>query len=154
MDALTPSSAGPGDLRVRRVLAAIFALAGLAALLAWTRALRAPGAAAPELKCLAPALGLLLLSCGALTGQWIREGSRIYDALGATAISAMAWMFGWVTLFGKAENFSGGVSLGGAGYSSSGGATGARIAFGIGTLLMILAAGWAWTLAVRGRRRG
>lgn len=99
-------------------------------------------------------LGVLLAASGVLLGQWLVKGSRLYDALGGAVITSMAVIFGWVALYGEASGFSGAVSIGGAGFGSSGSAAVARIAFGVASCLLALASLWAWKQVFRQHPRG
>ena len=96
-------------------------------------------------------MGVLLTACGLQVGQWVAMESRLSHALGGTAITSMAVIFGWVAIFGDAAGFSSGVSTGNAAVTSSGSVTPARIAFGIGSILCALASLWAWKQVVRPR---
>jgi hypothetical protein len=94
-------------------------------------------------------LGVLLAASGPAAGQWVAMGTRLYHACGATAITAMAVIFGWVAVFGEASGFSGGVSVGGMAVKSGGSVTLARIAFGMASIVIGLAALWAWKQVFR-----
>lgn len=94
-------------------------------------------------------LGVLLASSGVAVGQWVSAGSRLYHALGGAAVTSMAVVFGWVSLYGDSAGFSSGVGIGGATMRSSGSATGARIAFGMASIVLGLASLWAWKQVLR-----
>ena len=98
-------------------------------------------------------LGTFLAACGVLMGQWITSGSRLYYLLGGAAITSMAVLFGWVSIYGDSAGFSGGVGIAGAAVSSSGSVTLARVVFGIGSLLLALASLWMWKLALQSASR-
>jgi hypothetical protein len=102
-----------------------------------------------EARVLGTTLGILLTSSGVLVGQWVATGSRTYHALGALVMTSFAVMFGWIAFFGQASGFSAGAGVGGASVSSGGGATAARIAFGIASGLAGLASLWAWKQVLR-----
>jgi hypothetical protein len=104
-----------------------------------------------ESRVLVTSIGVLLATCGVLVGQWVATGSRLYHALGGTAITSMAVMFGWVAIYGDATGFSGGVGIGGAAVTSSGSVTLARVAFGILSIVFGLASLWAWKQVFRHR---
>jgi len=147
-------TAAAGDataFAVRWMLAPLLTAGGLALLamglgvVAWQRS------SADESRVFITSLGVLLVSCGVLLGKWVAMGGRLYNALGGTAMTSMAVIFGWVALHGEAANFSGGVSIGGIGVSSGGSVTLARIAFGFGACLLALASLWAWKQVFRQR---
>jgi hypothetical protein len=102
--------------------------------------------AAVEGRVLGINVGVLLVTSGALIGQWVATGSRIYHALGGLLMTSMAVTFGWVAFFGQASGFSVGSA---AAVTASGGVTVARIAFGIAAGLTGLAALWSWNQVLR-----
>ena len=104
-----------------------------------------------ESRVVVTSVGVLLAACGVLLGQWVAVGSRLYHALGGTAVTSMAIIFGWVAIYGQASGFSGGVSIGGAALTSSGSATPARIAFGIVSVVFGVASLPAWKQVFRQR---
>lgn len=114
--------------------------------------LLALGPGAGESLVLVTSLGVLLAASGVLLGQWVPVGSRLNDALGGAVMTSMAVMFGWVSVYGEAAGFSGGVSTGGVTMMSRGSVTPARIAFGLASILLGLASLWAWKQVWRGRR--
>lgn len=99
-------------------------------------------------------VGVLLAATGVLAGRWVATGSRLCEALGAVAITAMAVLFGWIAIYGQAAGFSGGVSMGGLAVTSGASVTPARIAFGIGSLVFGLASLPAWKQAFGQRAPG
>ena len=134
----------------RGVLGAIFACGGLALLV-----LAASGRASSdpqsltESRVLGSLIGILLICSGVLIGQWMPMGSRRQNALGGAAILSMALMFAWVAFFGEASGFRGSIAIGGASFGSSGHVSAARIAFGVGSILMALASLPAWKQVFR-----
>jgi hypothetical protein len=97
--------------------------------------------------------GALLAACGVLMGPWVTSGSRLYYLFGGAAISSMAVLFGWVSIYGDPAGFSGGVSIGGTAVRLGGSVTLARVVFGIGSTLLALASLWMWKQAVQGAPR-
>lgn len=96
-------------------------------------------------------LGVLLAASGVQAGQWVTMGSRLSYALGAATVTSMAVLFGWVAIYGQAAGFSGGVSIGGAAVTAGGSVTPARIAFGVVSVLFVLASLWTWKQVLRHR---
>ena len=107
---------------------------------------------AGEARVLGTSMGVLLAASGVLVGQWVATGSRTYHALGGLVMTSMAIIFGYISFFGQASGFSGNAGVGGVAVSIGGGATAARIAFGIASALTALASLSAWREVMR--RRG
>jgi Protein of unknown function (DUF3592) len=147
----TPDAGDATAAAVRWVVAPLLTAGGLALLamglgvVAWQRR------SADESRVVITSLGIFLTSCGVLLGKWVAMGGRLYHALGGAVMTSMAVILGWVSLYGEAANFSGGVSIGGVGMSSGGSVTLARIAFGFGACLMAVASLWAWKQVFRQR---
>ena len=97
----------------------------------------------------AAVMGLAFTGGGLLATGWIRTGSVTGDMLGASIITALAIMFTWVSLFGEASGFSSSVGAAGVAVGTRGGVTVARVAFGIGAVLIGIVAGYAWWRLIR-----
>ena len=147
----TPDAGDSAASAVRWVLAPLLVAGGLALLAVGAGVVAPERSSADESRVVITSLGVLLASCGVLLGKWVAVGGRLYNALGASAMTAMAVVFGWVALYGEAANFSGGVSIGGVGVSAGGSVTLARIAFGFGACIFALASLWAWKQVLRQR---
>jgi hypothetical protein len=147
-----PDDAVPGLGRAgRRVLGSLLTVGGLALAGFGLATATASPAAAIEARVLGGCVGVMLAASGVIIAQWVAEGSRNHDALGALVVTAMAVMSGWVAFFGEASRFSGGVSVGGVAVGTGGGVGAARIAFGLAAGLMGLVALWGWKRVLRPR---
>lgn len=82
-------------------------------------------------------------------GGWVTTGSRTHHALGALVVSSMAFIFGWVALYGQASGFSETGGVGGAAVGTRGGVTVARLAFGAFSVFAGIAALWSWRQVLR-----
>jgi len=100
---------------------------------------------------LVTAIGVLLVSCGVLVGQWVGPSSLLSRVLGSVLASAMAVMLGWVAVEGNSANFHGGIGVGAVSVGMGGSAIIPRIAFGLASLLAGLAALRAWKQVLRPR---
>ena len=109
----------------------------------------ASAVAAGEAKVLGTCVGVMLAASGVQVGGWVTTGSRTHHALGALVVSSMAFIFGWVALYGQASGFSGGVGVGGAAVGMRGGVTVARLAFGAFSVFAAIAALWSWRQVLR-----
>jgi Protein of unknown function (DUF3592) len=137
--------------RLRWALGLVLTGGGLVLLAVGLGVVSSDSSSVNESRVLVTSLGVLLAACGVLLGQWVAVGSRLYHALGGTAVTSMAIIFGWVAIYGEASGFSGGVSIGGAALTSNGSATPARIAFGIVSVVFGLASLPAWKQVFRQR---
>lgn len=128
----------------RRAIAVVLTCGGLLLVGLGLEQLNSVSDTAIEGRVLGVSVGVLFAASGVLIGQWVATGSRAYHALGAVMMASMAVMFGWVAFFGHASGFRVGVSVGGVAVSTGGGATIARIGFGIVAGLTGLASLWSW----------
>ncbi|MBS0378700.1 MAG: hypothetical protein JSS29_09455 [Proteobacteria bacterium] len=93
--------------------------------------------------------GALLAASGIQVAQRAGTAGRFYDATGATWVTSMAAMSGWMALYGGARGFGTSVSAGEIQATSHGSVTVARFAFGVDAILMAMFAPWIWTRVVR-----
>ena len=134
----------------RFCLGIVLAGAGLALVAAVVGIL--PGHGSPVAsRGLLASVGVALIAAGVQVGQWAGASGRLYDAVGAILVTAMATMTGWVALYGDERGFSTTVSGAGLSVTFHGAATLARVAFGTGAALMGLMALWAWRRVLRPR---
>ena len=133
----------------RRTLGVVFIAVGLFLLALGLGVLPIDAGPRQGARVLAVSGGALFCACGVLAGQWVPAGSRLYDAMGATVMTAMAVIAGWVALLGEAEGFRATVGAAGASVTSRGSVTGARIAFGIGAAVLVSLSLWAWRRVLR-----
>jgi hypothetical protein len=129
------------SLGFRRALSVLVGSGGLA-ILAAALGVISPDQGANGVQIPAIGMGVLLISAGVQIGQWVATDGRLSHLMGSLVITSLAVLFGWAAIFGNAADFHGGMSVGGVGVAS--GATPARIAFGVASLLIGLASLWAW----------
>ena len=145
------SGADPPRTGLRLALGVVLTVGGLALLATGAGLLTPDAESVRESRVTILCMGVMLASSGILIAQWLPADSRLSDALGGTVMTAMAVLFGWVSLYGDAKGFSSSVGAGGAHVTTGGSVGAARIAFGIGAALTGLASLVAWKRAFRRR---